>query len=140
MNIVKVSDDLAVEKDTPASSLFKRGESSLVFKPVFCSSFIEGVVCSSASMALTLAFRVFTDYSLVMGLKKADFKSALLQISTYEDWISFVEEVVAAYVLSTASDNGSSFLIVFSDSFDFAFLFNLNNWYTCCIVPLFLSS
>ncbi|KAG2278566.1 hypothetical protein Bca52824_061121 [Brassica carinata] len=47
--------------------------------------------------------------SLVVGLKKADFRSALLQISTYrslEDWISFVEEVAAASVLSTASVRG----------------------------------
>ena len=106
MNIVGVSDDLAVERDTPASSLFTRGESSLVFKPVFCSSFMERVVLSSAFMALALAFRAFTDHSLVVGLKKDDFRSALLQISTYrslEDWISFVEEVAAASVLSTAS-------------------------------------
>ncbi|WZZ12203.1 hypothetical protein YC2023_105292 [Brassica napus] len=101
-----VDDDLAVERDTPASSLFTRGESSLVFKPVFCSSFMERVVLSSAFMALALAFRAVTDHSLVVGLKKADFRSALLQISTYrslEDWISFVEEVAAASVLSTAS-------------------------------------
>ncbi|KAG5381863.1 hypothetical protein IGI04_033333 [Brassica rapa subsp. trilocularis] len=106
VNIVGVSDDLAVERDTPASSLFTRGESSLVFKPVFCSSFMERVVLSSAFMALALAFRAFTDHSLVVGLKKDDFRSALLQISTYrslEDWISFVEEVAAASVLSTAS-------------------------------------
>ena len=41
------------------------------------------------------------------GSKLADFRSAFLQISTYrslEDWISFVEEVAAASVLSTASD------------------------------------
>ncbi|KAF3579319.1 hypothetical protein DY000_02034906 [Brassica cretica] len=84
--------------------------------------FMERVLKSS----LALALRAFIDHSMVLGLKKVDSKSAILQISIYrslEDWISLVEDVVVACVLSTASDNGSRSLNMFSDACDLASLF-----------------
>ncbi|KAG2250147.1 hypothetical protein Bca4012_097501 [Brassica carinata] len=118
-----------------------RGETSPVFKPVLCSSLLERVVKRSAFMALALAFRAFTDHSMVLGLKKAVFNSALLQISSYrslEDWISLVEDVAAACVLSTASDIGFRSHNVFSDSLNLATLIISKELVHRCVIPLIL--
>ncbi|KAF2606373.1 hypothetical protein F2Q68_00042931 [Brassica cretica] len=136
-----LSSYLLVVRNIPASSLSMRGETSPVFKPVLCSSLLERVVKSSAFMALALAFRAFTDHSMVLGLKKAVFNSALLQISSYrslEDWISLVEDVAAACVLSTASDIGFRSHNVFSDSLNLATLIISKELVHRCVIPLIL--
>ncbi|KAH0871938.1 hypothetical protein HID58_069300 [Brassica napus] len=136
-----LSSSLLVVRNIPASSLSMRGETSPVFKPVLCSSLLERVVKRSAFMALALAFRAFTDHSMVLGLKKAVFNSALLQISSYrslEDWISLVEDVAAACVLSTASDIGFRSHNVFSDSLNLATLIISKELVHRCVIPLIL--
>ncbi|KAL0705228.1 hypothetical protein Bca4012_071653 [Brassica carinata] len=92
--------------------------------------------------SLALALRAFIDHSMVLGLKKVDSKSAILQISIYrslEDWISLVEDVVAACVLSTASDSGSRSLNMFSYACGLASLFTSQELVYCCVFPLILS-
>ncbi|CAN6887906.1 unnamed protein product [Brassica oleracea] len=123
---------------TPPLSLYMRGEPFPVSKPVLLSSFMERVLKSS----LALALRAFIDHSMVLGLKKVDSKSAILQISIYrslEDWISLVEDVVAACVLSTASDSGSRSLNMFSYACGLASLFTSQELVYCCVFPLILS-
>ncbi|CAA7044709.1 unnamed protein product [Microthlaspi erraticum] len=71
-------------------------------KPRIVSSFMERVLLSSALMALALVLRAFYDH-VVVGLKKASFKSASVQSSASQslvDWILIVAVIVLGGVAS----------------------------------------
>jgi len=76
-------------------------------KPRTVSSLMERVLLSSALMALAVVLRAFYDH-VVVGLKKASFKSACVQRSASQslvDWILFVAFLVLGGVLVFASGN-----------------------------------
>ncbi|CAN6933720.1 unnamed protein product [Brassica oleracea] len=78
---------------------------------------------------------------MVLGLKKVDFSSTSLQISTYGslgDWFLIVYDLAVDGVLFTASDS-FSFLNVFLDSRNLAPLIISKEFVLCCVVPLNLS-
>ena len=127
------------ERITLPFFLYKRGETSRAFMPVFFSSFMERVMISSA---LVLTLVEFYDNVMVLGLKKVDFSSTSLQISTYGslgDWLLIVYDLAVDGVLFTALDNGFRFLNVFMDSRNFAPLIISKEFVLCCVVPLNLS-